>query len=761
MQLLCILLLVSGAGLMFYSIIKYKKILTEMKFGHHRQKPFGNWIYISSMVMMLFFLIGYVMTAVHYGLGSQISSQDMLIGLIFFFGALFVLTMVSVVGRMFATLSNDRSETEAELMTMSAIVDSSPQCIAYIGDGGRLEYFNQGAVKITGYSKEELMEKGIYPLFEPEFGQKIREVYKPEVITGQENSFEVPFICKDGQKRTLLVSCFTTGFNGHGLGLIATDITEMRKLEQELVKAKEQAEQASQAKSEFLSRMSHEMRTPLNAIIGMTSIGKTSADLERKDYCLNKIDSASTHLLGVINDVLDMAKIEAGKFELAPMDFSMEKMLIKVTNVISFRVEEKKQNFTVHIDPEVPYAIIADEQRLSQIITNLLSNAVKFTPEQGSVSLMVHKLGEKGGACHLQFEVKDTGIGIAKEQQRKLFRSFEQADGSVSRQFGGTGLGLAISKHIVELMDGEIWLESDIGKGTRFFFNIWAKRGQTMLQTYEGFDFLWKNLRIMLVDDAEDVREYFQNLAAGLKLNCQTAASGSEAWELIENNGPFDVIFVDWKMPGMDGIELTKRIKSRQAGHAVVVMISAAEWSNIEMEAKQAGVDKFIPKPLFASVIADCIQECLNLPRPDAAGENSVPNETGLFIGKNILLAEDIEINREIVMVMLEPTGIQIDCAGDGLEAFQMIAENSSAYDMVFMDIHMPGVDGYESAKMIRALEDPRAKAIPIVAMTANVFREDIEKCLAVGMNDHVGKPLDMDVLIAKLKQYLYPVDGQ
>jgi|GEM_PF-1170529 len=382
---------------------------------------------------------------------------------------------------------------------------------------------------------------------------------------------------------------------------------------------------ASRAKSEFLSNMSHEMRTPMNAIINMTLIAKNSESLERKNYALDKISDASTHLLGVINDILDMSKIEANKFELFPIKFNFEKMLNRVVNVITFRVEEKHQNLTVQIDKDIPKYIICDDQRLSQIITNLLSNAIKFTPEYGIINLSTFLKKEKKGICTLQISVADTGIGISKEHQTHLFQAFQQAETSTARTYGGTGLGLSISKKFVEMMGGSIWVESETGSGSTFTFTVKVHR-------------------------AEDEEE--QELTK----------------DIIKNND---------------------------------------------------------------------------------------------FSGHRVLLVEDMEINREIVLMLLEETNLEIDCAADGLQAVEMFIEEPERYEMILMDVHMPGMDGYEATKQIRVIEKKlRArtkytKQIPIIAMTANVFKEDIEHCIASGMDDHVGKPLDFEILMDKLRHYI------
>ncbi|MDR1572255.1 MAG: response regulator [Clostridiales Family XIII bacterium] len=524
-----------------------------------------------------------------------------------------------------------------------------------------------------------------------------------------------------------------------------------------LVAAREKAEAASRSKSDFLSNMSHEMRTPMNAITGMTAIAKASGEMEKKDYCLDKIEDASTHLLGVINDILDMSKIEANKLELSLSEFVFERMLQKVVDVVNFRIDEKRQNFMVHIDSAIPHSLIGDEQRLAQVVTNLLSNAVKFTPEQGAIRLGATLMGEDRGLCTIKIEVADTGIGISEEQQSHLFNPFQQADSSTSRKFGGTGLGLTISKRIIEMMGGSIWIESELGQGSVFAFNVQIRRGKGERLLSPGLN--WGNIRVLAVDDDPGTLEYFSDIAGRFGFSCDTSGSGDEALALIRQKGYFDIYFIDWKMPGMDGIELTRRIKADSARNPVVTMMSAAEWNAIEDEAKTAGVDKFLSKPLFPSSIADCINECLGAENLLAA-DDVRPDSSEGFAGRRILLAEDVSINREIVLALLEPTEIQIDCAENGAEALRLFSENPAAYDMVFMDVQMPEMDGYEATRRIRALDCPEAKTVPIIAMTANVFREDIEKCLESGMNAHVGKPLDFEDVLAVLRRYFLRASG-
>jgi signal transduction histidine kinase/DNA-binding response OmpR family regulator len=531
-------------------------------------------------------------------------------------------------------------------------------------------------------------------------------------------------------------------------GAVSRDLRE-----KERDTALRQAEQANQAKSVFLANMSHEIRTPMNAIIGMTAIAKSSPDIERKEYCLEKIEDASHHLLGVINDILDMSKIEANKFELSFTDFNFEKMLRKVVNVITFRVDEKGLDFTVRIGKKMPGDFYGDDLRLAQVITNLLSNAVKFTPEGGFIRLEADLEEETDELCTLCISVADSGIGITEAQQQRLFSSFEQADSSTSRKFGGTGLGLAISKRIVEMMDGSIRVESEPGKGSTFIFRVKMKRGAGTTEGLLGPGVNWKNLRVLAVDDAEDIREYFVELSGGMGFFLDTAAGGEDALALIEKNGNYDIYFVDWKMPGMDGIELSRRIKEKGAS-SVVIMISAAQTASVETEARAAGVDKFLSKPLFPSAVSDCVSQCLGQGNLEA-GAGKKPAKTDNFAGSRVMLAEDVEINREIVISLLEPTSLEIISAENGVQALELFERSPETYDLIFMDVQMPEMDGYEATRRIRLSGAPNAESVPIIAMTANVFREDIEKCLAAGMNAHVGKPIDIEEMLSALRKYL------
>ncbi|MDR2568880.1 MAG: substrate-binding domain-containing protein [Oscillospiraceae bacterium] len=409
--------------------------------------------------------------------------------------------------------------------------------------------------------------------------------------------------------------------------------------------------EASKAKSEFLSTMSHEMRTPMNAIIGMTAIGKKTSNIEDKNYSLNKIDEASSHLLGVINDVLDMAKIEANKLKLSPIEFQFDKMLQRVITVVNQRANEKKQTLTVSVDSKIPRAIICDDQRLTQVLTNLLSNAVKFTPESGSIHLEIFLTEKIDKYCGLRIEITDNGIGISSEQQMTIFQAFEQAESGTSRKYGGTGLGLVISKNIIELMGGKIWVESELGKGAKFIFTI---------------------------------------------------------------------------------------------------KVSCGEEDTVSLIASDMGND--LSKSQSPSNAIDFVNERTDT---DNNQDDSSRPDHNAFIGKYMLLAEDIDINREILVSLLEDTGIIIECAENGKEALEMVKAAPDKYDIIFMDVQMPQMSGYEATRHIRALPALQGVNLPIVAMTANVFKSDIEDCLKAGMNDHLGKPLDIEKVFEMLRKYI------
>ena len=546
-----------------------------------------------------------------------------------------------------------------------------------------------------------------------------------------------------------------------GLIGVSRDITDRKNAEEALRKALEDATAASRAKSEFLSNMSHEIRTPMNAIIGMTSIAESTDDIKRKDYAIDKIKDASNHLLGVINDILDMSKIESGKFELSETEFSFEKMLQRVVNVVNYKIAEKRQKFKIYVDRDIPEFLVGDDQRLAQVITNLVGNAVKFTPDEGVIRIGTYYLGEEDGFCNIKVTVTDTGIGISPEQQNRLFQSFQQADSSTSRKFGGTGLGLTISKSIVEMMGGRIWIESELRKGATFGFTVKVKLSGIDEKKLMGYGLDWRGVRILVTDNDTDTMAFFKKITGEFGAQCDTVLNGGDALRLTEQNGIRNIYFIGWDLPDMNGFELVKALREMDpaGGRSAIAMFSDANanansYETFEKDAKEAGVDIFVSKPLFPSNIIETTNEILGLKKQTEV----IAEETRVvFDGRCILLAEDVEINREIVLSMFETTLLKIDCAVNGREAVELFSASPEKYDMIFMDVQMPEMDGYEATRAIRALDIPNGKGkhIPIIAMTANVFKEDVEKCLSVGMNDHIGKPIDFDEVMKALSRYL------
>jgi len=519
---------------------------------------------------------------------------------------------------------------------------------------------------------------------------------------------------------------------------------------------KKKAEAASQAKSEFLANMSHEMRTPMNAIIGMATIGKSATNIQRKDYAFEKIENASNHLHGVINDILDMSKIEANKLELTPVAFEFEKMLQKVVNIINFRVMEKHQNFSVRVDKSIPPVLICDEQRLVQVLTNLLSNAVKFTKEHGDIRLRAGLIEKRNGSCLIGIEIEDNGIGISPEQKTQLFMPFEQAESSTTRRYGGTGLGLTISKRIVELMGGQIEVTSELGQGSVFTVTIRAQVpvADDTANVLPLGSIKWKNMSILVVDNNPVTMKTFLDVSHRLDMAFDIATTSEEIHELLEGDlKPYDLCFIEWNMPGIDGLELTRRLRERIPAKSSVFMVTSTDWDAYDESAQSVGVDGFLARPLFPSSIIDCMSKHYH------TGENYERQDTketnDIFEGFRVLLVEDVAINREIILAVLEPTLLVIDCTENGQEALDAFQENPGLYDLIFMDLQMPKMDGYEATRSIRALGTPESTQIPIIAITANVFKEDIDKCLAAGMNGHLGKPLDFEKVLEVLRQYL------
>lgn len=511
---------------------------------------------------------------------------------------------------------------------LALLLANSPNIILFLSPENRIEFcteyfiakagFND-ATEVQGHAVEDILA----PFFDAEAHETLLERIQAVPRTNTSLTFNTRFYFdREGSAECfagLLVPMKDARQHSNGIMLMFHDVTDLKR-------SREEALAASKAKSAFLSNMSHEIRTPMNAIIGMTAIGMQEQDPQRKNYAFGKIETASTHLLGIINDILDISKIEAGKMEVSPIVFSFTQMLDRVLSVCTSKIRDKQQHFTIERDPNIPDTLFGDDQHLAQVITNLLSNATKFIPEEGSVILTATALSLDCDACVIRISVKDSGIGMREEEQAKLFNAFQQAQVGTTRKYGGSGLGLALSKRILELMGGEIWVESETGNGSCFSFTV-----------------------------------------------------------------PLGI-------PKSD-----------------ITVVSAG------LEAVQTANGT----------------ECAD------------------FSGKVILLVDDIDINLEIAIALLEPTQLTIDTAQNGQEAVDAFAAAPERYDAILMDVQMPEMDGLQATAMIRQLNSPRAQTIPIIAMTANVFTEDIQECMDAGMDDHLGKPMILQDVILTLSHYL------
>ena len=537
-------------------------------------------------------------------------------------------------------------------------------------------------------------------------------------------------------------------------GLVVVSSLIEKELTDHLIAAREEALSGMRAKSEFLSRMSHEMRTPMNAIIGMSKIADNTEDISKLKYCLTTVRTSALHLLGLINNILDMSKIESGKFELNNALFSLEHMLMKLSGIMSDAVEKKKQKLHMAIGDGVREQYIGDELRLSQVLANLLSNAVKFTPEEGGISLHVQAMEEKDDRTLLRFSVADTGIGMAPEQLPRLFVPFEQADGSITKRFGGTGLGLAISKSIVEKMKGTIWAESQVGVGSTFFLDVELERDSSPATADMPH---CAGAAVLYVDSDAEMRCYFAHVARRLGLNARMADSmGSAVAHLKEARAagaPCTAIFVAFDAQNPAGIDCAAAGADIAGAESIVIVTSFAEWQRTEAAFRAIGISAFISRPLFPSAIAARVNALAGVA---ASGSLPAPGKAAAldFSDVSLLLAEDIELNREIFITLLEETKMHIDTAENGRIAVRKFEADPEKYDIIVMDLQMPEMDGLEATRAIRSSKAERGRTIPIIAMTANAFKEDIDKCLASGMNAHLAKPIDLDAVQAAIMRY-------
>ena len=542
--------------------------------------------------------------------------------------------------------------------------------------------------------------------------------------------------------------------------LISRRIDEQRYEEEQkrsaLQSALDNARAASEAKSQFLSNMSHDIRTPMNAIVGMTAIASTRLDdRERVMECLKKISLSSKHLLSLINDVLDMSKIESGKLSIREEPFNLAELVTESAELVRPQAEAKHLEMDVHLKGLKNEEVVGDSLRIRQIYINILSNAAKYTPEGGSVHVEVRQeQGAGRGYGRYVFRCADTGIGMSSEFMSKLFQPFERAQDSTNSRVTGTGLGMAITKNLTDLMNGDIRVESRPREGSVFTV---ALPLQFQDAAPEAVPEEWVGIHCLIVDDDEQTCENVSELLEDMGLRPQFVTKGAEAvrrvLDLKDSDDPFRLVIVDWKMPDMDGVEVARRIRQEVGREIPVIVLTAYDWSEIEAEAREAGVSAFLAKPFYRSKICYLLS--------GLSGEKEPVQWSGFtgksdFTGKRVLLVEDNEMNREIAGTLIEEMGVEVEEACDGeeaLERFKQVPEHY--YNMILMDVQMPKMDGYESTRAIRALEREDAASVPIIAMTANAFAEDVQNALHAGMTAHFAKPIDASVLEQMLYKYL------
>ena len=522
----------------------------------------------------------------------------------------------------------------------------------------------------------------------------------------------------------------------------------------ELERANDEAVSASKAKSEFLSNMSHDIRTPMNGIVGMTAIAMNNLDdTARVKDCLQKITVSSKHLLGLINDVLDMSKIESGKMSLNVDVLSLRDTMDRLVNIVQPQIKAKNQHFDIFIHKILCEDVYCDSVRLNQVLINLLSNAVKFTPEGGTVNVYLSQEESPSGdgyvRCH--FRVKDTGIGMSEEFQKTIFDTFTREKNAQVNRTEGTGLGMAITKYIVDAMKGEIEVNSTSGKGSEFHVTLDLERAAVREE-----DMKLPPWHILLVDNNEDLCKSAADELGEIGISADCALDGRTAVDMVEKchgvHNDYQFVLIDWKMPGMDGLETTRQLRKRLGEDVPILIISAYDWSDIEEEALEAGAQGFISKPLFKSNLFTGLSR---FAEEGLYNSQQREEETADFTGNRILLAEDNELNWEIAKEILSGAGFEVDWAENGKVCVEKFEQSPLGhYDLILMDIRMPVMDGYDAAEAIRALERQDAK-LPIIAMTADAFAEDIKRCLACGMNAHIAKPIDVKKLMNELQKYI------
>ena len=527
---------------------------------------------------------------------------------------------------------------------------------------------------------------------------------------------------------------------------------ELSESRQALSEALAAAENANKAKTAFLSNMSHEIRTPMNAIIGLNNIAMNESGVNSTvmEY-LEKIGSSAQHLLGIINDILDMSRIESGRMTIMKEEFSFSRCLEQVNTIISGQCKDKNLSYDCTIKGNVDDYYIGDAMKLKQVLINILGNAVKFTPEGGKVNFTIEEGTKYDNKAVLKFTISDNGIGMSEEYLPHLFDAFSQEDSSATSLYGSTGLGMPITKSIVELMNGTIEVESEKGKGTTFTVTVTLGQSDRVGVETEDGDFNPGELSVLAIDDDRVALEHAEIVLGQIGINCDTAESGWEGIDKVRirhgRREDYDLILIDWRMPEMDGVETTRRIRSIVGDETPIIILTSFNWDDIADEARAAGVDTFVPKPLFAGNVIDEFRDAFR------RKNSELESKTADLAGKRVMLAEDVSINAEIIMMVLSMREIDVDLAENGRIAVEKYLEHDPwYYDAILMDMRMPEMDGLEATKAIRSSDREDAKEIPVIALTANAFDEDVERSMQAGLNAHLSKPVDPELLFETLE---------
>jgi len=548
-------------------------------------------------------------------------------------------------------------------------------------------------------------------------------------------------------------------FAGRQLDVVHEKNNQIEERYQQMSELREIADNANKSKSEFLANMSHEIRTPMNAILGMNYlISKTPLNEKQRDFN-NKIETSAKNLLRIIDDILDFSKIEAGKLTLEVTHLYLEELIADIAATVNIKLQKKPEvELVTYIDSKIPPVLMGDSVRLRQVLLNLTDNAAKFT-ERGEIKISIDVVQKMSYGAILRFSVKDSGIGLSEEAVKNLFQPFQQADLSTTRKYGGTGLGLAISRNIVQLMDGELSVKSQSGKGSEFIFNAYFSLEDNMDNEIEIIENI-KGMHALLVDDSESARMVLNDMLTSLGFEVTIAKSGAEAIEKYEKHSekePFSLLVVDWQMPGMDGLELVHELKKQHAGDIpAVLMVTAYGLDTVRKAARDNEVDGLIIKPVNPSALYDSVNKILQLGKKKVAAhkeqKQNDSDHASYLKGKRVLLVEDNEINMELALELLKDVGIECDSAWNGAEAIEKLKESS--FDLVLMDIQMPIMDGLTASRKIR---EEINKELPVLAMTAHAMKGEREKSLAAGMNDHITKPIDPEHLYMTLRSFLAP----